>query len=63
MPWCCPAREHLDDDHATAAAWASRLVSIGGGGGIGFKFCNGEQLAGAGDVAGGLSPANSSKNG
>src|SRR5439155_17578681 len=50
MPWCCPAREHLDDDHATAAAWASRLVGIdGGGGGIGFKFCNGEQLARAGE--------------
>jgi hypothetical protein len=53
MPWRCTAREHLDDDHATAAAWTSRLAVIGGGtGGLAFGFCNGEQLTRAGDVVG-----------
>jgi hypothetical protein len=27
MPWRCTALEHLDDDHAIAAAWTSRLAS------------------------------------
>jgi hypothetical protein len=53
MPWRCTAREHLDDDHATAAAWTSRLAVIGGGaGGLAFRFCNGKQLTRAGDVVG-----------
>jgi hypothetical protein len=53
MPWRCTAREHLDDDHATAAAWTSRLAVIGGGTGeLAFRFCNGEQLTRAGDVVG-----------
>ena len=54
MPWRCTAREDLDDDHATAAAWTSRLAGIGGGssGGLGFRFCNAEQLTRASDVAG-----------
>jgi len=46
-------REHLDDDHATAAAWTGRLVAIDGGiGGLAVRFCHGEELAGAADVGG-----------
>jgi hypothetical protein len=30
MPWRCTAFEDLDDDHATAAAWASGLAVIDG---------------------------------
>ena len=53
MSWRCTALENLDDDHATAAAWTSRLPGIyGGNGGLAFRFCNGEQLTRAGDVAG-----------
>ena len=53
MLWRCTAREDLDDDHVTAAAWTSRLAEIGGGSGwLGFRFCNGEQLAGTCDVGG-----------
>ena len=45
MPWRCTAREDLDDDHAAAAAWTSRLAGIDGGSGrLAFRFCNGEQL-------------------
>ena len=37
MPWRCTALEDLDDDHATAAAWTSRLAGIDGGiGGLGL---------------------------
>jgi hypothetical protein len=37
MPWRCTAREDLDDDHATAAAWTSRLAGIDGdSGGLGL---------------------------
>jgi hypothetical protein len=32
MPWRCTAFEDFDDDHATAAAWTSRLAGIDGGG-------------------------------
>ena len=53
MPWRRTAREDLDDDQATAAARTSRLAGIdGGNGGLAFRFCNGEQLTGAGDVVG-----------
>ena len=53
MPWRCAALEDLDDDHATAAAWASRLAVIDdGSGGLAFRFCNGEQLTRACDVVG-----------
>ena len=53
MPWRCTALEHLDDDHATAAAWTSRLAGIDGGSGrLALGFCNGEQLARACDVVG-----------
>ena len=52
MPWRTAAGEDLDDDHATAAAWTSRLGGIGGGSRLGVRFCNGEQLTGAGDVVG-----------
>lgn len=53
MSWRCTVREDLDDDHAAAAAWTGRLAGIGGGrGGIAFRFCNGEQLAGTSDVVG-----------
>jgi hypothetical protein len=53
MPWHCTALEDFDDDHATAAAWTSRLAGIDGGrGGPTFRFCNGKQLTGACDVAG-----------
>ena len=53
MPWRCTAREDLDDDHVTAAAWTSRLAEIGGGGGgLGFRFCSGEQLTRTCDVVG-----------
>ena len=53
MPWRCAALEDLDDDHATAAAWTTRLGLIGGGnGGLAVRFCNGEQLTRAGDVVG-----------
>jgi len=38
MPWRCTALEDLDDDHATAAAWTSRLAGIDGGtGGLGAE--------------------------
>src|SRR5258707_6567530 len=48
MPWRCTAREDLDDDHAAAAAWTSRLAGIDGGGGrLAFRLCNSEQLTGA----------------
>jgi hypothetical protein len=52
MPWRCSAREHLNDDHATATAWTGGLFGIAGGGGVALRFCNGEQLTGAGDVVG-----------
>src|SRR5260221_11882574 len=53
MPWRCTAREDLDDDHAAAAAWASRLAGIDGGGGrLAFRLCNSEQLTGVCDVVG-----------
>ena len=53
MPWHCTAREDLDDDHATAAAWTVRLVGIDSGSGrLVFMFCDGEQLTGACDVVG-----------
>src|SRR5690348_470436 len=53
MPWRCTAREDLDEDHATAAAWTSRLAGIDGGAGrLCFRFCDGEQLTRAGDVVG-----------
>ena len=53
MPWRCTALEDLDDDHATAAAWTSRLAGIdGGSGGLGLGFWNGEQLTRASDVVG-----------
>ena len=53
MPWGCAAREDLDDDHATAAAWTSRLAGIDGGvGWLALRFCNGEELAGTCDVVG-----------
>src|ERR1700746_612542 len=50
MPRRCTARENLDDDHATAAARTVRLALIDGR--LAFRFCNGEQLTGAGDVVG-----------
>src|SRR5436190_18408384 len=51
MPWRTTAREDLDDDHATAAAWTSRLAGIdGGSGGLALRFCSGEQLTRARDV-------------
>ena len=53
MPRRCTAREDLDDEHATAAAWTSRLAGIGGGSGrLVFRFCNGEQLTRTCDVVG-----------
>ena len=53
MPRCCTAREDFDDDHATAAAWTSRLAGIdGGSGGLALRFCNGEQLTRTCDVVG-----------
>ncbi len=53
MPRRCTAREHLDDDHAAAAAWTSGLAGIdGGSGGPALRLCNSEQLTGACDVAG-----------
>ncbi len=53
MPWRCTALEDLDDDHAAAAAWTSRLAGIDGGtGGLGLGVCNGEQLARPRDVVG-----------
>ena len=53
MPWRCTALEDLDDDHATAAAWTSRLAGIDGGTGrLAVRFCNNEQLTGACDVIG-----------
>ena len=53
MPRRCTTREDLDDDHAAAAAWTSRLagiddVSIG----LAVRFCNGEQLTRTCDVVG-----------
>src|SRR5690348_17603395 len=53
MPWCRTALEDLDDDHASAAAWTTRLVGIDGGSGrLAFRFCSGEQLTDACDVVG-----------
>jgi len=53
VPWRCSAREHLDDDHAAAAAWAARLTGIDSGlGRLAIRFCSGEQLTGACDVVG-----------
>src|SRR6266487_6201714 len=56
MPWRCAAREDLDDDHATAAAWArareGRLVAIITIGSIALGLLATEQLAGACDVVG-----------
>src|SRR5579859_2013478 len=53
MLWRCTAREDLDDDHAAATAWATRLGGIDGGtGGLAVRFCNGEQFTRAGDVVG-----------
>src|SRR5215468_4677049 len=51
MPWRTTAREDLDDDHATATAWTTRLNGIDGGR-LALRFCSGEQLTGAGDVVG-----------
>ena len=53
MPRRCTAFEDLDDDHATAAAWASGLAVIDGAiGGVAPGVGNGEQLARACDVLG-----------
>src|SRR3954469_20229893 len=53
MPWRCTALEHLDDDHATTAAWTSRLAGIcGGTGGFAVGVCNGEQFTHTCDVGG-----------
>src|ERR1700722_2158297 len=58
MPWRCAALEDLDDDHATAAAWArareGRLVAIMmiGIGSLALGLLATEQLAGAIDVVG-----------
>src|SRR6266496_4182784 len=56
MPWRCAALEDLDDDHATAAAWArareGRLVAIITIGSIALGLLATEQLAGACDVVG-----------
>src|SRR5258705_8762683 len=53
MPWGCTTLEDFDDDQATAAAGTDGLALIGGGSdGLAFRFCNGEQLTGAGDVVG-----------
>lgn len=55
----CTVREHLNDDHAAAAAWTGRFAGIGGGrGGLLFPFCNGEQLARTGDARSNPSKAN-----
>src|SRR5215467_9075870 len=51
MPWRTTAREDLDDDHATATAWTTRLNGIDGGR-LALRFCNGEQLTRASDVVG-----------
>ena len=53
MLWRYPAGEDLDDDHATAAAWTRRLAGVDcGSDGLGFRFCNGEQLPRVGYVVG-----------
>ena len=58
MPWRCAALEDLDNDHATAAAWArareGRLVAIMmiGIGSLALGLLATEQLAGAIDVVG-----------
>ena len=53
MPWRCTAREDLDDDHAAAAAWTSRLAGIDGGSGrLAVRFGSGEQLTRSCDVVG-----------
>ncbi len=53
MPWRRTARKDLDGDHATAAAWTSRLAGIDGGTGwLALRFWNGEQVTRAGDVVG-----------
>src|SRR4051794_41549731 len=45
MPWRCTALEHLDDDHATTAAWTSRLAGIcGGTGGVAVGGFNGGEF-------------------
>src|SRR4051794_41694231 len=45
MPWRCTALEHLDHDHATTAAWTSRLAGIcGGTGGVAVGGFYGEQV-------------------
>jgi hypothetical protein len=50
LAWHCTAREHLDDDHATATAWTTWLVGIDDGG-LALRFCSGEQLTRACDVS------------
>ena len=54
MSWRSAALEDLDDDdHATAAAWTSRLGGIDSGtGGLAFRLCDSEQFTGACDVVG-----------
>src|SRR5262245_28852761 len=53
MPWRATTLEHLDDEHAAAAAWASGLAMIdGGSGGLALMSCRGEQLTGACDIVG-----------
>jgi hypothetical protein len=53
MPRRRTAREHLNDDHATATAWTDRLAGIdGGSGGLVLRFGDGEQFARACDVVG-----------
>src|SRR5215212_7784027 len=53
MPRRCTAGEDFDDDHATVAAWTSRLAGIDGGSGrLAFRFGSAEQLTRAGDVIG-----------
>ena len=53
MSWRCAALEDFDDDHATAAAWTSRLSGIDSGTGrLAFRLCNSEQFTGACDVVG-----------
>src|SRR5215813_9739137 len=53
MPWRCTALEDLDDDHATATAWTTRLNGIDGGRGrLALRLCNSEQLTRASDVVG-----------
>jgi len=45
MPWRGTALKDFDDDHATTAAWTLRFAVIdGGGGGLAFRFWNGQQF-------------------